>query len=427
MPKHARLVFSLCAAALLSACGGGGSGAESGPSASPAAPVDNRITLAQYTASRPSAGTPLPATAQQASDYRFATAPLAEAASRGQLNTVLLPALHLNRRALLMAAAQGETLAELQAQSGDPQGLAAGVRQRELSALRGTLLRPGYLQETDRGGAHAQAPASWKINELSDWTGWTASLPADLPPPTLVVEDSLQMRTAWPSAAERFDGLFVADNGARTIKPMLRVRGSTFQLDEASFSAKGLQFADGLQLVSLVPSRSGLGAFVQNELADALLLLNQRLRAGVSRRDGVWVLAESGPSLREIDLMQPLGRSGDRLNAQLLALDGRPHVAVAKSSASGLSWSESGLSLLGSHQLGFHPVATVNSGSLNASFTNTTLGRGGDFILIGELPPCPSEKPDLRPMVLLLLDAQHRLLALASVAEQGGDGRSCQP
>ena len=89
------------------------------------------------------------------------TAPLADAASRGQLNTVLLPALHLNRRALLMSAAQGETLAELQAQRADSQGLAAGVLEREVLAAPATLIRPAYLQDSERGSAHAQAPRSW--------------------------------------------------------------------------------------------------------------------------------------------------------------------------------------------------------------------------------------------------------------------------
>ncbi len=417
MPKHARLVFGLFTAALLSACGGGGSSAEGVPSASPAAPVDNRITLAQYSASRTGAVTPLPATAQQASDYRFATAPLAEAASKGQLNTVLLPALHLNRRALLMAAAQGETLAELQAQRADPQGLAAGVLEREVLAAPVTLLRPAYLQDSDRGSAHAQAPRSWRATLVSDWA--SVPLPERTASPTLLIRDSMGLQKAWPGVVERFDGVFESDAGARSLQAMQRIRGAVFQLDEPAFTARGLQLGDGLELVGLVPKRGGLSGFVMNELGDALVLLNQRLRAGVPRVDGALVLAQGGAQFTGVEATQALSLAGDPLKAQLTALDGRPHVATASAEPSGLNWDGVGLRLWGGHALAFQPLlGTSNNGSQAAGFT-----RNEVFWPVA----CPAGAADLRPMVLLLLDAQHRLLALASVARQGEEGAPCLP
>jgi hypothetical protein len=418
MSKHARLAFGLCMAALLSACGGGGSSAESGPSASPAAPVDNRVTLAQYTASRPSAGTPLPATAQQASDYRFATAPLADAASRGQLNTVLLPALHLNRRALLMSAAQGETLAELQAQRADSQGLAAGVLEREVLAALATLIRPAYLQDSERGSAHAQAPRSWRATAVSDWA--LVPLPERTASPTLVVRDSMRLERAWPGTVERFEGVFEADSGARSLQPMQRMRGALFQLDEATFTARSLQLGDGFELVGLVPKRGGLVGFVMNDLGDALVLLNQRLRAGLTRGEGALVLAQGGVELLGADASQALSLAGDPLKAQLTALDGRPQLATATVQPGGLNWDANGLRLWGGHTLAFQPLFGPQSNFFSGGSVFRNITRDWPVA-------CRAGAADLRPMVLLLLDAQHRLVALASVAEQGGSGTPCQP
>jgi hypothetical protein len=418
MSKNARLAFGLCMAALLSACGGGGSSAESGPSASPAAPVDNRVTLAQYTASRPSAGTPLPATAQQASDYRFATAPLADAASRGQLNTVLLPALHLNRRALLMSAAQGETLAELQAQRADTQGLAAGVLEREVLAAPATLIRPAYLQDSERGSAHAQAPRSWRATAVSDWA--LVPLPERTASPTLVVRDSMRLERAWPGAIERFDGVFEADSGARSQQPMQRMRGALFQLDEATFTASGLQLGDGFELVGLVPKRGGLGGFVMNDLGDVLVVLNQRLRAGLTRSEGALVLAQGGVELAAVDASQALLLAGDPLKAQLTALDGRPQVATASVQPGGLNWDGTRLRLSGAHSVAFQPLLGANNNGSQASVITRDL-------IFRSPVACRAGAADLRPMLLLLLDAQHRLLAIASVARQGGEGVPCLP
>jgi hypothetical protein len=398
----------LLSSLVLAACSGGGG--EAGPGIQPSSPpADDRITLAQYQALRSAPPQPLTATAQQASDYRFATAPLAASAAEG--NTLLLPGLAQSRRALLMAAAQGETLTELQAQAADPQGLAAGVQQRELQALSSSLFRPGYLQSSEQGHAQAQAPRQWKGTALADWGTQAAA--------TLRVHDSVALDLRWSASAEAFDGVFEFDGGARWLKPMWRMAGPVWRLDEAGFTARGLRFADGTQLVSLTPALRDLNGFLQNGLDAALLLLNQRLRAGVAAQAGHFVLAQGSPSFANLHRDASLGRAGDPARAQLSALNGAAQVARAVGPFVDLAWTQTGLTLSGQQSLEFIALSGAGGGQ-------TTGGRFTRIDTPFHWPiACRAGEADLRPQVLLLLDVQLRLVALAQVSSQGADGQLC--
>jgi hypothetical protein len=358
----------------------------------------------------------MPAIAQQASDFAFATAPLATDTSVG--NGLLLPSLDQSRRALLMSAAQGETLAELQALAADPQGLAAGVQQRELVALPGTLFRTGFLEDSDRGSSQAQAPYRWLMRNVDSWN-LSAVTTGGI---SLEINETIVHDLRWPGEVSRFDGVFEADDGQRRIKPMWRLKGQVWRLDEAQFVGRGLQLAEGLKLIALQPRQGGLRAFLQDGLDKALLRLNERLRAGIVTVDGDWVLAVGSPFFGSLHGRPTLGRAGDPLRAQLGALNGVAQVAELDTLLLHLGWDEQGLKLTGRQNLRFHSLGRSGGNpTYGSSVTDASLPSGWPTTP----PPCPSGEADLRPMVLLLVDAQHRLLMLAKVAAQGEPGVIC--
>ncbi len=401
---------SLVLALLLAACGGGGGG-ETGPGSQPnAQPVDERISLSQYLTQRTAPPQAQQAQALQASDFRFASTAHAASDVAGS-NALLLPGLEQSRRALLMAAAQGETLAELQAQQADPQGLAAGVQQRELQALSSSRFRPGFLQSTEHGHPQAMAPQQWRAISLTDW-GTQA-------PASLRIQEHIELDLRWPAGVQGFEGVFEDDSGERRLKPMWRIAGPVWRLDEAGFTARGLNLADGTRLVSLTPSQGGLRAFAQTGLDAALLLVHQRLRAGVAAQTGNWVLAQRPPSFKNLQSGASLARAGDPARAQLGALDGSPQQARLIGPFTHLSWTQTGLSISGSQTLEFIPLAG-------------TASQGGGSVTEHAEPPfdgpvaCPPGEAAAKPMLLLVIDARLRLIALAQVASQGEAGQLCE-
>jgi hypothetical protein len=408
--------FCLLLALSLAACGGGGPG-ESGPGAQPSTPPpDNRVSLLQYSATRTPLPQPTHALAAQESDYQFVTAALA--ASSG--NALLLPPLQLSRPALLRAAAQAETLAEQQPLAADPKGLAAGPTERELLALDSTRFHAEFLQRSERGDGTAQAPSAWTARSLTDWQGW---LGGDLrigASSTLMVRERLEMNARWTLPAEPYDGVFEQADGQRDLRPMWRIAGPVWRIDESRFSAKGLLLADGAQLIALWPRQGRLAAFERQGLGEALLRLNQRLRAGIAPAPGTWNLAIGSPSFGSAQPELALGRAGDPARAQLEGLNGSPQFATADRPTLSLRWDDQGLHLSGTQSLAFHEMA-------GSSGQDT----GGGTTRIDEplLPnvSCPSGEPDLRPLLLLALDAQHRLVMLARIENQGEPSARCEP
>lgn len=405
----AAALLALC----LAACGGGGGGSSSdSATAAPVAATDRRVLLSQYKPGNPVP--PAPAQAQAASDYQFVTVPLSVAFDAA----LIVPAPALAQRALLVAAAPpGELRNILLAEPGDPRGLAAGVARRELQGLAGFGALPEWLQASALGSAEAVAPAAWQSTTLANWDAAMGSLPAGFSP-SLRVVDSVDGRWAWPGAVERFEGVFEHDNGVRELRQMLGLSGPGWQLSTAGFSAQGLVLGGGLQLIKLRPAQGTMQAFSASAaLAEALVALNQRLRAGLALADTRMTLGDQAPDL---SVAQDRQRLGSHETLPFTLLDGRGQYVESDRFGINLSWGDGGLRLTGEQSLLF----------VGASGNNGNNQSGGVVVWSPTIPPfvqppaCPSA-PVLRPELLLALDAQYRLIWLARLPSQGSSPRAC--
>lgn len=398
----------------LAACGGGGSSAD-GPLVQPAAPTDRRVLLSQY---KPATSAPSgPAVAQAAADYQFVTAPLLTSASEA---TVVVPAPALAQRALLIAAAPpGAQREELIGQPGDPRGLAAGVARRDLQSLAAFAAWPEWLQASALGSADAVAPAAWQVTPLENWDHAVGELPAGFSP-SLRVVDSVARRWAWPGTVERFEGVFEFDGGARELRQMLRLNGPRWQLAMAGFSAQGLLLDGGVQLIKLRPTQGTMAAFARSPaLGEALVSINQRLRAGLAVAAGSLVLGDQSPGLSDPQALADKQTVGSPETLPFTQLDGQGHYGELRRPGASLAWDGGGLQLAGSQELLF-----IGAGSNRAQSGGVIVRMLPDTPLFWQPPACPSA-PVLRPELLLAVDAQFRLIWLARLPSQGSSPKPC--
>lgn len=397
----------------LTGCGGGGGSSDDSATTQPVAAADPRVLVSQY---KPASPAPLgPAQALTASDYQFVTTPLMASSA---VAAVVVPAPALAQRALLIAATPpGVQRDELLAQPGDLRGLAAGIARRELQSLAGFGAWPEWLQTSALGSAEGLAPGAWRATPLASWDSVVGTLPAGFSP-SLRVVDSVDRSWNWPGAVESFDGVFEHDSGEREQRRMLRLNGTGWALATAEFSAQGLVLGDGAQLIKLRPVQGPMVSFARSAaLGEALVVINQRLRAGLALANSSMVLGDLPPELADAQALSNVQRLGSPESLPFTQLDGRGHYAELRRAAAP-SWNGAGLRLAGGQELLF-----IGSGS-------NSFQSGGVVVTIGDipsflpLPACPGA-PVLRPELLLAVDAQYRLLWLARLPSQGSNPQTC--
>jgi len=415
----------------LTACGGGGGNAaaptstpHAPPTTQPSAPVDSRLTLVQYQATRPE---PMAAARPEASSTSSAqaVAPFAEPLAL-RSNLLHVPALREGLRSLLLASARGPTLSQVQTLLPELGAWTAPLLARSLYAPSEALFNPQFLQASDVNSALA-APLSWQAEAFGNANTFQPAWPDGLDPSRLemeagaklVVIDRVSQRLRWPQGSRLRDGLIEHESGMRSVAPMREVEGLVWQHRGGDWEAEGLSSADGY-LLRISPQSGTLGEFAQQGMAAALAQLQALLRTDQLKGAQGHLRLPEGP-LPAPDLAAPLPHAlqlpFDKLNGDLGALDGVPSYARLALGSFALDVNAEGLRLQGGMALalGPRPNASASYGSVVT------------WIPVDPLwpPPCPDLGPALRSHLLVWLDSRHRVVALAAVLHPSGQGKRC--
>ncbi|MFO1252088.1 MAG: hypothetical protein U1E77_13380 [Inhella sp.] len=431
--RHSRcgaLRWALVASvAALAACGGGRSTPEG---SQPSAPVDSRQTLTQYLAARPAARSwplaPAPSADQLAapvawlqggSDQVFAGSDLTPG---DRYNRISVPALVDGLRPLLLAAATGATLAQIQSHWPDPGARSAPLVQRELWAQPQARFLPSFLNASDR-----QAPL------LTAWRAGTAAEPAALKPDwpdylgassvgldertALLLIDQVDVQQAWPTGSSLADGLWDFGAGYPAIVSLRRVPGEHWTLAGPGWQAEGLKLAQS-HLIRLQPAAGRLEDFLKQGATPALAEVIARLHQGLPAAPGVLRLPEgvawSGWQLGwPAAVTLPL----DKDRAELTQIDGAAAFAQIQQGTASWEISEQGMRLRAGLALTLKHRADLGSASGVFSSTWSPV----------QPPPCPALGPPLRSHVLVWLDAQYRLIGLQALRRPAGALPPCEP
>lgn len=461
-----RLATSISAALLcgLASCGGGdGGGAAASAAAAAAAAASaeaaaaaaslasaSSLTVAQYQAQRSTAagtgtGTATPADATQQAKLRSADQALAVAQWQTDFagsNPVVLPPLVYASARALAAAAQGDTLAQLDTLlagriSLAPDATTAAWQTGQVAsagwAAQGFKLARSFLRAVDssdgRLAAWSLADAAFAAGSASSDAALTQALAAQGLALTdfaatnnlrLLLTHALKLSGGWP-AGYTFDGLFEVGPQDLLALPLLRVRTGVKRLAGTDYTAD-LLAAGPLRVLALRPTAGTLHAFATTRLAPALAAAVQTLVMDGAGTAGE-LLLPLGPLALDAAVDAPIQRAGvtlafDEVNANLRGLDelGGTYAQV-KSAPARLVVSADGLALSAAHGLGLtYSVRNVNSG-YGVIVTNS--GGSVAFPVSG---PCTPVWPvaDLRSFFLAVLDSRGALLALVAVQHPSG-------
>ncbi|MEJ6005743.1 hypothetical protein WG899_09305 [Paucibacter sp. AS339] len=450
---------SLCvcfSALMLAACGGGGgSGADSTPTATApttvpstvpstvpgTTPADGaasaaRLSLPAYAATRKvPAGSPAPDSERrllQNASLALAIAQLQAGAPAGTWlgNAQVSPALSASLEQLLRAAAAGATLAQIPSLLPDlaqaRQVAASNWVQRSLWAAQGQSFNVQFLAASDLSSGAMGLP-QWRGAE-TDFTSSAAkefqlAKQAQLPPQSadtivpvaqtrLVVIDSLRTRFVWPDV-ELAKGRFKNERGEVGHGDFLRVRQGVQRYQVPEFTADLLQQDDFL-LIYLRPMAGSLQAFLAGSPQPALQqVLNAADAKTLSPGELVLPLTRMGLAA---DYAAPLVRGGlslamDEVKADLRGLDGGGSYARFQSPTALLQISESGLDLQSAHVLSLIASDKNVFGPNYASGSQWLDRPGFNFGGSCDLPLSSSSG------FLLVLDRQRMVLSLSVLAD----------
>lgn len=452
---HSWLALLLASLTSLTACGGGDG---------PAAPADSdpqRSTVSAYTSARTAAApSQAAAEAQPPASLDAACDPtheLAVAALRlqdGQAHALIAPPLlaaHLN---MLVAAAAGDTLAQLHTQFPEQACLNDGLRQtpllsRQLWAERGARFQRRFLQQTDWAGAASTlaGPSPWRAGETgfadlsyaSDPAFQQALSPAYAPTlmanfvdtrnTRLVIGDALDLGLSW-ARDQAFDGHFRSDAGLSYRVPLLRITDSVVQHQTADYTANALTDAAGLTLITITPRAGTLQAFAASQLAPALqasiAALTDATPARVQSGELVLPRGELSMSMALDQLVRTRGAglAYSEIDANLRGLDGlggtyvqvRPVVSTLQIDTSRLTLHSAYAAAFTFSAKNVHGLRDLSGQGLEGSSAVTVT-------FLGSVPQC-GPTVDLRSFFIAIVDAHQAVMALAAItAPEAGASR----
>lgn len=413
-----RMALGLLWIAGLAACGGGAEGRS--PGTQPSAPSDPRLTLQQYQAGRPPPAGPVTSSAALSAESVTGAVTLLRGPSG---NAISVPALPDGLRTLLLSAAQGDTLAQIQTHWPDPGARSAATVRRELWAHPQARFLPSFLQASDRG-----APL------LADWQARGAATALELqpnwPPGTpvselemdagssLLVIDQLDVQLPWPTGSSTADGLFQFEGGALSIVKLRSVPGERWELQGSDWQAEGLNLPQA-RLIRLQPKTGRLEDFVRQGLSPALAEVLQKLHQGLRTQPGVLRLPEGKLPKPGWNLGLPAAVSlpFDKTRGELSQIDGTPSFARLAKGEAELESSERGLRLRAGYALALAPRAGPPQWPVAGVFTQITFPG----VSLG----CPDLGAPLRSHVLVWLDLHGRLVGLVALRVPSEDRFDC--
>lgn len=399
------LASAMAGAALL---GCGGNGAESEPPAAQSFEQRAQALAAQgnEAATPPQLSAPTGAQVQQRSREWAVGAIYGASSSTGTVMTT--PPLYFGLAFALEAAARGDTLAALNAQLPAAEPLVRAALQRGLSrslrASASATFEPSFLDAVTT----ASEPGTWAALTLNPLTPQQLAFEPNL---RLAITDSVGGTWAWPSAGA-YDGVHQFPNGHRIKVPMLRVRGPVLEQAGNGYEASSMAVGKGHWLVRVVPNGTpaALGAA---GLSAALAAVVPTLTSEAAARapQGTWQVPATGTAQTAgLDDRRGMVSAMNQVSADLRGLDGGGTYLKAPAGSGSLALGPTGLryQALQPFEFIFSPLNIHGSGGYSAGsvFVSSTFI---DFIL----PPCPSERADLRPYFLALVQPGGNIAMLA--------------
>lgn len=432
-------------AALLAACGGGGG--DSGPERSSAAPVDHRVSLTGYAATRStSAPTATWPTHLDAADFDgIRESLLARMESRddsyqgridAEANALAVPALAAGLRTTLVAAARGDTAAQIATLWPHDAGPWSGrLLQRTVLAVADGLFEPAFVRALDMGNP-VVAPGSWSFKSVPAGYDFSPDLPFGTYASQLQLEagakllivDRVDQQLRWAQAPSKVSTSYRTDSGTVRQLEAMRVEGPTARVQGSRWQALLLRQSEQL-LVRLSPDAGSLPDFVKGDLRLALLEVQSQLRSGLTFQAGSLLLAEASANESRLDLGIPAGLRlpFDKDLGDLSGMDGTPSYARTALGFGRLDLDTAGVHLEAgmATAIGPRPNARppdANASTFGAISSSDTLMDYWDW----NPPNCPAVE-SLRSHVLAWLDPQGRVLALAAIRTPALAGKRCVP